>query len=61
MTHCHARDALDEAGTRMPVGLGEQITPPRPQLQPNFQGRALTTYQPQLRGTFTYPETLDQV
>jgi hypothetical protein len=45
----------------MPVGLGEQITPPRPQLQPNFQGRALTTYQPQLRGTFTYPETLDQV
>jgi len=37
-----------------------QITPPRPQWQPHFQVRPLTTYQPRLRGTFTYPEPFDR-
>jgi putative acetyltransferase len=37
-----------------------QITPPRPDWQPHFQVRALTKYQPQIRGTFTYPEPFDR-
>jgi putative acetyltransferase len=37
-----------------------QITPPRPDWQPHFQVRVLTTYQAQLRGMFTYPEPFDR-
>jgi predicted N-acetyltransferase YhbS len=37
-----------------------QITPPRPRWQPHFQVRALTGYQPRLRGMFTYPEPFDR-
>jgi putative acetyltransferase len=37
-----------------------QITPPKPQWQPHFQVRVLTTYQPQLSGRFTYPEPFDR-
>jgi putative acetyltransferase len=36
-----------------------QITPPRPEWQPHSQFRVLTTYQPRLRGMFTYPEPFD--
>ena len=38
-----------------------QIEPPQPQWQPHFQVRALTSYQPRLRGTFSYPQPFDQV
>ena len=37
-----------------------QITPPKPEWQPHFQVRVLTGYQPQIRGTFTYPEPFDR-
>jgi putative acetyltransferase len=37
-----------------------QITPPRPEWQPHFQVRVLTRYQPQIRGTFSYPEPFDR-
>jgi predicted N-acetyltransferase YhbS/1-acyl-sn-glycerol-3-phosphate acyltransferase len=37
-----------------------QITPPKPQWQPHFQVRVLTSYQPRLRGTFAYPEPFDR-
>jgi putative acetyltransferase len=37
-----------------------QITPPRPQWQPHFQVRVLTSYQPGLRGAFVYPEPFDR-
>jgi putative acetyltransferase len=37
-----------------------QITPPKPQWQPHFQVRPLSTYQPGLRGPFTYPEPFDR-
>ena len=37
-----------------------QITPPRPEWQPHFQVRILTTYQPRLHGMFTYPEPFDR-
>ena len=37
-----------------------QITPPRPEWQPHFQVRALSGYQPGLRGMFTYPEPFDR-
>lgn len=36
------------------------VAPPRPQWQPYFQVRALTCYQPSLRGTFSYPEPFDR-
>jgi putative acetyltransferase len=38
-----------------------QISPPRPEWQPHFQVRVLTSYQPLLRGTFSYPEPFDRV
>jgi putative acetyltransferase len=37
-----------------------QITPPRPHWQPHFQVRVLSTYDPRLRGMFTYPEPFDR-
>jgi putative acetyltransferase len=37
-----------------------QITPPRPEWQPHFQVRALTGYQPSIRGVFAYPEPFDR-
>lgn len=43
------------------LAAGYQIEPPVPQWQPHFQVRVLTSYQPELRGTFTYPEPFDQV
>jgi putative acetyltransferase len=36
------------------------IAPPRPQWQPHFQVRALSAYQPSLRGTFAYSEPFDR-
>jgi putative acetyltransferase len=38
-----------------------QITPPQPEWQPHFQVRVLTSYQPSMRGAFTYPEPFDRV
>ena len=38
-----------------------QIQPPVVRWQPHFQVRALTAYQPGLRGTFAYPEPFDRV
>ena len=38
-----------------------QIQPPVARWQPHFQVRALTAYQPGLRGTFAYPEPFDRV
>jgi len=37
-----------------------QIMPPRPEWQPHFQIRVLTSYQPPVRGVFTYPEPFDR-
>lgn len=37
-----------------------QITPPKPEWQPHFQVRPLTSYQPSIRGPFTYPEPFDR-
>jgi putative acetyltransferase len=37
------------------------IAPPKPEWQPYFQVRILTTYHSQLRGVFTYPEPFDRV
>jgi predicted N-acetyltransferase YhbS len=37
-----------------------QITPATPEWQPHFQVRALTSYRPSLRGTFSYPEPFDR-
>ena len=37
-----------------------QIIPPRPEWQPHFQIRVLTSYQPPVRGAFTYPEPFDR-
>jgi putative acetyltransferase len=37
-----------------------QITPPKPEWRQAFQIRPLTTYQPSLRGAFTYPEPFDR-
>lgn len=36
------------------------ILPPRPHWRPHFQVRALTAYQPGLRGMFSYPEPFDR-
>jgi putative acetyltransferase len=38
-----------------------QVTPPRPEWRAHFQVRTLTAWQPQLCGTFTYPEPFDRV
>jgi len=38
-----------------------QIQPPVVRWQPHFQVRALTAYQPGLRGMFAYPEPFDRV
>jgi putative acetyltransferase len=43
------------------LSTGYQITPPQPPWQPYFQVRTLTGYQPQVRGTFAYPEPFDRV
>ena len=37
-----------------------QIMPPTPEWQPHFQIRVLTSYQPPVRGAFTYPEPFDR-
>ena len=37
-----------------------RIDPPVPRWRPHFQVRALTAYQPGLRGTFAYPEPFDR-
>jgi putative acetyltransferase len=42
------------------LSIAYQITPPRPQWQPHFQVRPLSSYQPRLRGPFTYPEPFDR-
>jgi putative acetyltransferase len=38
-----------------------QITPPKADWQPHFQVRTLTSYQPTIHGTFSYPEPFDRV
>ena len=67
-----AGDALDEPlvallgspayyirfGFQLSSELG--IAPPKPQWQPHFQVRMLSTYQPGLRGMFAYPEPFDR-
>jgi putative acetyltransferase len=37
-----------------------QIMPPKPEWQPHFQVRVLTSYQPSVRGEFVYPEPFDR-
>jgi putative acetyltransferase len=37
------------------------ITPPVPEWAPHFQARPLTTYEPTLRGPFTYPAAFARV
>jgi putative acetyltransferase len=37
------------------------IAPPVAEWQPHFQVRPLSAYDPQVRGTFTYPEPFDRV
>jgi putative acetyltransferase len=37
------------------------ITPQRPEWEEHFQVRALTTYDPALRGQFAYPEPFDRM
>lgn len=36
------------------------ITPPQPRWRPHFQVRALTAYQPDVRGMFAYPPPFDR-
>lgn len=38
-----------------------RIIPPRSDWQPHFQVRTLTSYQPTIHGTFSYPEPFDRV
>jgi putative acetyltransferase len=40
-------------------GADYEITPPRPEWRAHFQVRALSAWQPRLRGAFTYPEPFD--
>jgi putative acetyltransferase len=37
-----------------------QVIPPRPEWQPHFQVRVLTSYQPSVRSEFVYPEPFDR-
>jgi putative acetyltransferase len=37
-----------------------QIVPPRPEWRPHFQVRVLTSFQPSVQGTFSYPEPFDR-
>jgi putative acetyltransferase len=36
------------------------VTPPKPEWQPHFQVRVLSSYQPSIRGAFAYPEPFDR-
>jgi putative acetyltransferase len=67
-----AADALDEPLVALlgsPAYYGRfgfqlstryHITPPKPEWQPHFQVRILSSYQSSIRGVFTYPEPFDR-